>query len=70
MADDVMIKIIQNNPVKFGTAVVTWGNKNGDFKTTDVGIITNDNITASGTDVIWHAKLDDRFDDPSYYHGA
>lgn len=67
MADDVMIKIIQSNPVKFGTSIVTWGNKNGDFKTTDVGSIANDNITASGTDVIWDGKLKDRFDDPTYY---
>ena len=70
MATDVMIKIIEANNVKFGTAVVTWGAKNGEFKTTDVGSLLGDNISVSGTDVVWDNKLKDRFDDTDYYTGG
>ena len=63
---DVMIRVIDGNPIKLGTAVVTWGNKNGAFKTTDVVVIAS-GITVPET---WEAKLGDRFDDTDYYTGG
>ncbi len=67
---DVMHRIIAANPIKFGTAVVTWGNKNGDFKTTDVGVIASGDLTSSLIPEAWEAKLGSRFDDTDYYTGG
>jgi len=63
MTTDVMIRIRDGQPIKFGTVVVTWGNKNGDFKTKDVGVIPSGALIPEA----WEAKLTGRFDDPTYY---